>query len=147
MRIRERSKVRLTLANAAKSRCFRNMLPDVSNEVVYEKATIDELLLREKNGRPLLRRLFEIYLEETPRLLEELEVALAAKNKDDVYDAIHQMKGSAAAMGARKLFRLTEAALHLCGSGKILEVDDLVERIESESDAFVGEVSEVLNEL
>ena len=62
------------------------MLPDVSNEVVYEKATIDELLLREKNGRPLLRRLFEIYLEETPRLLEELETAFAAKDEEEVYE-------------------------------------------------------------
>ena len=122
------------------------MLPDVSNEVVYDEATVKELLLREKDGRPLLRRLFEIYLEETPRLLEELEVALAAKNEEDVYDVIHQMKGSAAALGARKLFRVTEAALSLCRDGEVLKVDNLVERIEDESDAYIRDVSEILNQ-
>ncbi|MDQ8179769.1 Hpt domain-containing protein [Pelagicoccus sp. SDUM812005] len=121
------------------------MLPDVSNEVVYDKATIDDLLLREKDGRPLLRRLFEIYLEETPRLLEELEAAIAAKNEEEAHDVIHQMKGSAAALGARKLFRITEAALSLSKGGEVLKVENLVERIEEESDAYIREVSEVLN--
>ncbi|MBK1879973.1 Hpt domain-containing protein [Pelagicoccus mobilis] len=123
------------------------MLPDVSQEVVFDKATIDELLLREKNGRPLLMRLFEIYLEETPRLLEELESAVAAKNPDDIYDIVHQMKGSAAALGARKLFRVTEAVLPLCKSGEVLEIENVIERIEDESDLFIAKVSEVLNKL
>lgn len=123
------------------------MLPDVSNEVVYDKATIDELLLREKNGRPLLLRLFEIYLEETPRLMEELETAVAARDADDIYDVVHQMKGSAAALGARKLFRVTEAVLPLCKSGEVLKVEGLVSRLEDESDAFIHGVSEILNKL
>lgn len=120
------------------------MLPDVSEEVVYEKETVDELMRREKDGRPLIYRLFEIYIEETPRLLSELEEAVEARNEQDIYDVIHQMKGSAAAMGARKLFRITEAALSLCRNGKILEVDDLVERIENESDVFINEMSLLL---
>ncbi len=123
------------------------MLPDVSNEVVYDKATVDDLLLREKDGRPLMRRLFEIYLDETPRLLEELEAGIAAKSEEDVYDVIHQMKGSAAALGARKLFRVTEAALSLCRGGEVLKEEDLVERIEDESDAYIQAISEILNNL
>lgn len=120
------------------------MLPDVSSEVVYDKATVEELLRREKDGRPLLRRLFEIYLEETPRLLEELEAAVADRNEEDVCSVVHQMKGSAAALGARKLFRVTEAALSLCKEGEILKVEDLVDRIEEESDAYIRDVSEIL---
>lgn len=121
------------------------MLPDVSHEATFDQATIDELLLREKNGRPLLMRLFEIYLEETPRLLEELEAAIQAKDSDEVYEVVHQMKGSAAALGARKLFRVTEAALPLCKSGEALRIENLVARIEDESDRFIHAISEVLN--
>lgn len=121
------------------------MLPDVSHEKVYIQSTIDELLLREKDGRPLLRRLFEIYLEETPRLLEELEAALKAKDVEACYDAIHQMKGSAAAMGATRLYLTTEEALQLCRDGEILNVENLVERIESESDLYIREISEILS--
>lgn len=120
------------------------MLPDVSEEVVYDKGTVDELMQRQKDGRPLLYRLFEIYLEETPRLLGELEEAVEAGNAEEIYDVIHQLKGSAAAMGARKLFRTTEASLTLCRNGKILEVGNLVERIESESDTFINEMSVLL---
>ena len=123
------------------------MLPDVSKEVVFDRETIDELLQREKNGRPLLMRLFEIYLEETPRLLEELELAVAAKDPEGIYDIVHQMKGSAAALGARKLFRVAEAVLPLCNTGEILEVENLIERIESESDVFINGVSEILSRL
>jgi len=123
------------------------MLPDVSKEVVFDRETIDELLQREKNGRPLLMRLFEIYLEETPRLLEELEAAVAEKNPESIYDIVHQMKGSAAALGARKLFRVAEAVLPLCKTGEILEVENLIERIESESDVFINGVSEILSRL
>ncbi|MDQ8203724.1 Hpt domain-containing protein [Pelagicoccus sp. SDUM812003] len=121
------------------------MLPDVSNEDVYRQRTIDELLLREKDGRPLLRRLFEIYLQETPRLLEELEASLMARDSEACYDVIHQMKGSAAALGALRVFKLTEAALPLCRNGQVLQIDDIVERIESESDAFVQKVAEILD--
>ncbi|MBC2604714.1 Hpt domain-containing protein [Pelagicoccus albus] len=121
------------------------MLIDVSGEVVYDQTRIEELLLRDRNGRPLLRRLFELYLSETPRLLEELEKAIADKNGSDAYDVIHQMKGSAAALGARKLYLITESALPLCEGGKVFEIEDLVERIESESDTFVQAISEVLN--
>ena len=120
------------------------MLPDVTNEEIYIQATIDELLLREKDGRPLLRRLFEIYLEETPRLLEELEAALKARDVEACYDAIHQMKGSAAAMGARRLYVTTEAALQLCRDGDVLEVENLVERIETESDLYIQAITEIL---
>ena len=121
------------------------MLPDVTSEDIYDQSTIDELLQREKNGRPLLFRLFEIYLEETPRLLEELEAAISARNSEAIYEAVHQMKGSAAALGARKLYRITEAVLPLCSTGEVLDLDGLVSRIEEESDAFVNAVSEILN--
>lgn len=121
------------------------MLPDVSNEVIYDQSTVDELLQREKNGRPLLVRLFEIYLEETPRLLEELESAISNKDSDEIYDVIHQMKGSAAALGARRLFRVTEAVLPMCGTGAVLELEGLVARVEDESDAFVNAISGILS--
>lgn len=122
------------------------MLPDVTDEVVYEEATVADLLRRIKDGRPLLRRLFEIYQEETPRLLEELEQALAARDSEGAYDALHQMKGSASAMGARKVFRITERALSLCGNGDILKVEDVIERIRCESDRFMHGISAVLAE-
>lgn len=120
------------------------MLPDVSEMDVINQSTIDELMPREKDGAPLLNRLFQIYLEETPRLLEELEKAVAAKDAEGCYDVIHQMKGSAAAMGAVRVFTVTEAALHYSREGRLLEIENLVEAIESESDLYVREMSAFL---
>lgn len=122
------------------------VLPNVSDKKVVDEDTIEELAKRDKDGEPLLGRLFGYYVDETPRLLGELERALAAKDKEACYDAIHQMKGSAAAMGANRVFTITEAALHICKTGSILEVDDLVGRIEEETDLYIRDLSVMLSE-
>jgi len=120
------------------------MLPDVSHEVVYDENAIAELLRREKNGRPLFNRLFEIYEEESARLISDLKTAFAQADAEEVEGVIHQMKGSSAAVGARKLFRITEAALSVCRAGKLSELDGLVDRIELETAAYIDKVSKFL---
>ena len=123
-------------------------LPDVAGKPVIKQETIDELMPRESDGAPLLNRLFEIYLEETPRLLGELERKLEEKDAQGVYDVIHQMKGSAAAMGAARVFTLTQAALEICREGdgrQILGVPNLVACLEKETDLYVRDLSEMLS--
>jgi HPt (histidine-containing phosphotransfer) domain-containing protein len=116
-------------------------LPDVSGSPVVKQENIDDLMNRDKDGKPLLHRLFSIYLEETPRLLGELEKGLAARDGTLVYDTIHQMKGSAAAMGAMRVYAITEAALELCRKEAVFEISDLVGTIEGETSAYMRDVS------
>ena len=113
------------------------MLPDVSDKTALDESTVEELMQRERNGEPLFKRLFNIYLDETPTLLSEVESAMAAKDVERCYDAIHQMKGSAAAMGARRLFAITEAALELCRDDRVFEVEGLLKRLKEESDLYI----------
>jgi HPt (histidine-containing phosphotransfer) domain-containing protein len=70
---------------------------------------------RDRNGQPLFKRLYSIFQDETPILIQNLDVRMMLMDVDSVYDAIHQMKGSAAAMGATRLYMLCEASLELCG--------------------------------
>lgn len=122
------------------------MLPDVSKDEVFNEVHIGELMRRKRGDEPLIKRLFDIYLEETPRLLGELEVALAAKNEEQAYDAIHQMKGSAGAMGAYRVHKTTEAALHLCKGGAVFGVENLIEAIKSETDLYIRNLTSVMKE-
>lgn len=121
------------------------MLPDVSQIDVINQSHIAELMPREKeDGGSLLKRLFQIYVEETPRLLEELERALAAKDEEGCYDIVHQMKGSAAAMGATRVYAITEAVLHRCREGEGLDREGLVEAIETQTDLYISEMMQLL---
>ncbi len=122
------------------------MLPDVSHLDVINQSHIDELMPREQeNGGLLIKRLYQIYAEEAPRLLEELRQALAAKDEEACGDVVHQMKGSAAAMGATRVFAVTEAALGLCREGKCLEIEGLAESIEAETEHFMRRLEALLD--
>ena len=112
-------------------------------DVVNRLAT-DELMRRVKDGEPLLSRLFSIYQEETPRLLADIEKGIISREEELVYDSIHQMKGSSAAMGATRVFALTEAALDLCKGGAVFELDRLAEALRVEVDLYMRELSIVL---
>lgn len=120
------------------------MLPDVSKKKVINLVAVEELSLREVDGQTLLGRLFDIYLEETPRLIGEVERAVEKRDPKRCYEAMHQMKGSAGAMGALRVYATMERALELCREGKIFEVEDLVERIEVETDRFIQELAAML---
>ena len=112
---------------------------------VVDGSTTDELMKRVREGEPLLRRLFSIYQEETPRLLADLERGMASRDEELVCDSIHQMKGSSAVMGATRIFALTEVALDLCKGGAVFELDGLVEAIRAEADLYVRELSVALD--
>lgn len=117
------------------------MLPDVSRDKVFDEEHFGDLMNRKKDNEPLMKRLLDIYLEETPRLLGDLEKAVVAKNEELAYDTIHQMKGSAGAMGALRVHKTTEAALHLCKGGVVFGVENLTESIRSETDLYIRDLS------
>ncbi len=122
------------------------MLPDVSDKELYSPSEIEELFRRQKDGRPLLCRLFEIYREESPVLLEELKEAFEAGDAEACGETLHQMKGSAGAMAASRMFSLCEATLSMCADGSVLKLDGLVERLRSESAAFVAAIEGLLRD-
>jgi HPt (histidine-containing phosphotransfer) domain-containing protein len=79
--------------------------PDpTSGPQVLDLGVIDGLL--DLGGPELLAELIELFLDDAPRRLEALEVALASADQGGVRDAAHGLKSSAANLGAAILSRV-----------------------------------------
>ena len=58
------------------------------------KLIFDEALFRESSGtEDLMRELIEIYLEDSPEMLERIESALGAGDAGKLHEAAHALKG------------------------------------------------------
>jgi len=71
--------------------------------------------LSPEGGNEFLKELVDIYLQDTPERLTELDQALARQDAPTVTRAAHTIKGSSSNFGARELARL---ALEIELSGK-----------------------------
>ncbi len=71
-------------------------------------ATLDTIVLEELYGLlgDRVREVFEIYLEETPKLLAEMRGALASGELTTVQALAHRLRGSSAACGALMFAKL-----------------------------------------
>ena len=116
------------------------MLEDIEGMPIVEEKTVSELVGRDSEDDSLFERLFQIYVEEYPELLRDLRNALSAKDSNACYEVIHQMKGSAAAIGAARVFALSEKAIKLCESKEILSQKGVVEILEGEMAAYCEEI-------
>lgn len=95
-------------------------LPSVSPKAPAEelpKDVLDEALLmsRVDNDPQLLKDLVDLFLEECPRLLNEIRVALDKKDAKGVQKGAHSLRGSLANLAAKSA---TEAALEVEGHAK-----------------------------
>lgn len=59
------------------------------------------------DGGAFFRELVDIFLQDTPRRIAEIEVSLATKNAPDLTRAAHSIKGSSSNFGAMNLFDIS----------------------------------------
>lgn len=86
------------------------------NEPVLDPNAIEALrAVSPDDGGEFFRELVDIFLQDTPRRIAEIECALAAKNAPDLTRAAHSIKGSSSNFGAKDLHDL---ALRMEQSGK-----------------------------
>jgi HPt (histidine-containing phosphotransfer) domain-containing protein len=88
--------------------------------------------------------LAELFLDETPRLLDQLVAATASRDAAAATRLAHGLKGSATTVGAA---RVRDAAQHLERAGAIADWDAFeggLDRLRSEVDCLVAVLSEVV---
>jgi histidine phosphotransfer protein HptB len=102
-------------ANRAPSSVSRLNYPAMPDSPVIDPQAIENLraLSPDEDGA-FLRELIEIYLQDTPERLNELEAALAAQDAPTLARAAHTIKGSSSNFGATKFTRLAQE-IELCG--------------------------------
>lgn len=100
---------------------FRRAL---EKEPLLDPVIIDNL--KKIGGEELLANLFETYMLDTDRLLEELDAALAANDKKMVNNRIHTIKGSSASIGANKMFVLSRHINEFCPENEIETCEEMI---------------------
>ena len=93
---------------------------------------LDEALLVSRvDGDPqLLSDLVDLFLEESPRLVDEIRVALERKDAKAVERGAHDLKGSTSNLAARMA---SEAALELerlARAGDLVEAESVLQKLE-----------------
>jgi HPt (histidine-containing phosphotransfer) domain-containing protein len=92
----------LQLLNASAAGCDTAASPDAAPAAV-EAAVVDwsAALKRAHHNEALLREMSRLFVAECPRLLEQIETALAAEDRAQVRRAAGKLKGSAGIFAAR----------------------------------------------
>jgi histidine phosphotransfer protein HptB len=108
---------------------------------VIDKATFDEL--KEMSGADFINELIDTFLEDAPKLMEEIRISLAANNADTFRRAAHSMKSNAATFGAGQLAALAKELEILGKENRLHETGDKLKLLE---EAF-GSVRDELRDL
>lgn len=108
---------------------------------VIDLATFEEL--KEMSGADFINELIDTYLEDAPKLIEEMRTALVANNADTFRRAAHSLKSNAATFGASQLSALAKELELLGKENKLHETRDKLMALEA---AFAS-VREELREL
>lgn len=73
---------------------------------VIDKSTFDDL--KQMSGAEFLNELIDTFLDDAPKLLEEMKTALETGNADSFRRAAHSLKSNAATFGAGQLADLAK---------------------------------------
>jgi len=79
-----------------------------------------------------LAQLIDIYLEETPRLLQAMGAAVTQTDPAAMKQAAHTLKSSSASLGAITFSKLCEDLERIGHSGNTTDAREIMEQIQSE---------------
>ncbi len=100
------------------------------------RASYEALSGRQSGAEPLFPKVYSIFCHEMPQLLERLAETFDVKDSEEAYEILHQMKGSAAAMGALRLWELSQFALDMCSDGSVFEEEYLIRELDMEIELY-----------
>jgi HPt (histidine-containing phosphotransfer) domain-containing protein len=90
---------------------------------ILDKAVVDQLLARKRNGKTAFERLIPLFELETPGMIEEIVLAVQTKQYDAYRALAHKLKGSASVLGA---VELSDLAFEIQQAGAANEVPETV---------------------
>jgi len=100
---------------------------------VLDMAVIEELRQLDTDGTPsLVSELIDLYMQDTPTLLEAIRAAIIAQDAMTLRRAAHTCKGSSANLGATELAHLCHELEEQAKSGVPANASEMLTRIEAE---------------
>ncbi len=95
---------------------------------IIDQTTFDAL--KQMSGADFINELIDTFLEDSPKLIEEIRSALRADNVDSFRRAAHSLKSNAATFGANELSALAKELEMLGKENKISETGDRLRALE-----------------
>ncbi|HLA08615.1 MAG TPA: Hpt domain-containing protein [Anaerolineales bacterium] len=95
---------------------------------LIDKTTFDEL--KQMSGPEFINELIDTFLDDAPKLTDELTAARRANDADSFRRAAHSMKSNAATFGARHLAELAKELEMLGKENKLEETADRLKALE-----------------
>lgn len=111
---------------------FQRATTNQGAEPSIDFSMLNDLRELESVDPGLLTTLIETFLRETPRQLEAITRAVRANDAMNVATLGHSLKGSAGALGARRLSNLCDQLQELGRSGILTGADDVLLGAEDE---------------
>ncbi len=96
--------------------------------------------LREMSGGDFINELLDTFLEDAPRLIEQLKSALAAMDTDSFRRAAHSLKSNAATFGAQHLSELAKELETLGKESRLGDTGDRLGALETSYQAAAAEL-------
>lgn len=107
---------------------------------VIDQATFDEL--KQMSGEEFINELIDTFLEDAPKIIEEMKSALGADNTDAFRRAAHSLKSNAATFGAGQLAALAKELETLGKENKLHETGDKLRVLEEAYESVRAELRE-----
>lgn len=107
-------------------------------------------ILRELGRRAnhdLVGELSQLFLERSPRGLERVRQALAARDFATAEQAAHSLKGTCGNLGATRMAKLAATLEHHAAAGAPEECSRLIEEVEKEFEHVAVELREILSQV
>jgi two-component system sensor histidine kinase/response regulator len=101
---------------------------------------LPELLVRVDNDRDLLRELIDIFKEEFPRLLRQLQANILDGDRKSVENTCHGLKGMLSGLSAMRAAAVAERLEQLGRDGDFSALKDLVAVLEQEVETLVPQL-------
>ena len=108
---------------------------------VIDEKTFAEL--KQMSGAEFINELIDTFLDDSPRLIEEMESTLKVKNADSFRRAAHSLKSNAATFGAGELFELAKELEMLGKENKLDETGDRLKALQESYESVREELSEL----
>ena len=108
---------------------------------VIDEKTFDEL--KQMSGAEFINELIDTFLEDSPKIIEEMGSAVEANNADSFRRAAHSLKSNAATFGASELFVLAKELEMLGKENKLNETGDRLRVLEETYESVRKELNEL----
>jgi PAS domain S-box-containing protein len=116
---------------------IENEPPDLSS-VVWDKVGF---LKRVRNNEKMAKKLTVMFIEDMPKVKEELCTAIINKQMNDITSFAHKLTGTASNLGGLSLAKLTKSVEVGAIDGNVDEIEKLVQKIDKEYQLFHDEIS------